>query len=136
MRKLVVALCLSAAAAGTAACGGDSSSSSAASAGTAPAAGTALREAGETAAALQTALASYEAGDRAKAEEQVSEAYVSHFEEVEHALEEKDAELKEKLEEAIRTDLRKLVRSDDGAAVRRAFAAVLADLAKAEALLR
>ena len=39
-------------------------------------------------------------------EEQVSEAYVSHFEEVEGPLEAKDPALKERLEEAIGTELR------------------------------
>ena len=46
-------------------------------------------------------------GDRAAAEDQVAEAYVSHFEEVEGPLEKVDHELKEELEEAIGDELRR-----------------------------
>jgi hypothetical protein len=102
---------------------------------TAPA--VALREAGETRAALQAALATYKAGDQAKAEEQVAEAYVQHFEEVEHSLEERDHELKARLEEAIGTDLRNEMKAKKPVAeVESSVNGVVADLTKAEALLR
>lgn len=99
---------------------------------------TALREVGETRSGLQAALLAYRKGDRATAEDEVAEAYVSHYEEVEHALEERDEALNEKLEETISGDLRTLVSSPSSTTteVERAFKAVLADLDKAEAALR
>jgi hypothetical protein len=119
-----------------AACGGDdSSSSSEASENADPA--VALKEAGETRAGLEAALAAYKAGDKAQAEEQVSEAYVSHYEEVEAALDAKNHELNEKLEETISGDLREAVASDQPAQqVEALFATVFADLERAEALLQ
>src|SRR4051812_26674410 len=105
MRRLLFAVLSSAAVLGLSACGDDSSSGGAPAETTADAT-TALREAGKTKAAVQAAMSTYANGDRAAAEEQVAEAYVSHFEDVEHALEERDAELNERLEEAISGDLR------------------------------
>src|SRR3954447_13234277 len=89
-----------------AACGDDNSSSSSSAEDSTAAKSTALREAGETRDALQAALATYKQGDKAAAEEQVSEAYLQHFEEVEGPLEKADDELNEKLEDAIREGLR------------------------------
>jgi hypothetical protein len=119
-----------------AACGDSSKDKeSTTEASTAPA--VALREAGETRDALQAALATYKAGHQAKAEEQVAEAYVQHFEEVEHPLEERDPELKERLEEAIGTDLREDMKAKKpAAAVESSVKGIVADLTKAEALLR
>src|SRR3954465_6191172 len=65
-----------------------------------------LKEVGQTRAALKAALQTYKDGDAAGAQEQVAEAYVSHFEEVEKPLEDKNPELKEELEHAISDDLR------------------------------
>jgi hypothetical protein len=97
----------------------------------------ARREAGETRQALVAALAAYKNGDKAAAQEQVAEAYVRHFEEVEGRLDKLDHELNEHLEEAISGELRQLIRQGKPAAeVTSAFGAVIADLRKAEALLR
>jgi|SRR3954453_12786347 hypothetical protein len=118
-----------------AACG-DSSSSSSEEAPPASAA-TARREVGETREGVQAALATYKQGDHAAADDQVSEAYLQHFEEVEGPLESRDHELNEDLEHAIRDDLRKQMKSGAPAAeVERSVQDILADLDKAEALLR
>src|SRR3954447_11159107 len=91
----------------------------------------ALKEAGETRDALTAALATYKSGDEKAAEDQVAEAYVQHFEEVEGALEAKDAELKEKLEEAISGDLRNAMKAGKPPAqVEAQVNAVVADLQK------
>jgi aminopeptidase N len=98
---------------------------------------TARKEVAETRAALNAAVASYKAGDRAKAVDQVSEAYVTHFEEVEGPLEGKDDELKESLEHAIAGDLRAAMKAGKPkAAVDRQVQSILADLDKADAALR
>lgn len=97
----------------------------------------ARKEASETRAALTAALATYKGGDKSAAENQVAEAYVQHFEEVEGALEAKDAELNEKLEEAISGELRDAMKAGKPAAeVEAQVNAVVADLEKAEAALR
>ena len=55
---------------------------------------------------LATAVDQVRAGDADAAEETVGDAYLEHFEHVEHPLGEEDHELMEELEEAISTDLR------------------------------
>jgi DNA repair exonuclease SbcCD ATPase subunit len=62
---------------------------------------------------LDDALAKYEAGDVETAEETVGDAYLEHFEKVEHALEEVDPELMEDLEHTIANDIR--AKMKDGA---------------------
>jgi DNA repair exonuclease SbcCD ATPase subunit len=62
---------------------------------------------------LDDALAKYKAGDVEAAEETVGDAYLEHFEEVEHPLEEVDEELMENLEHTISTDIR--TKMKDGA---------------------
>ena len=112
-------------------CGSDSSKPKAASAETARSEVAATRD------ALNTALATYKAGDHAKAVDQVSEAYVSHFEEVEEPLEGKDDELKEDLEHAIADDLRASMKAGKPApAVERQVNAIVDNLDKADAALR
>ena len=97
----------------------------------------ARKEVGETKDALNAALATYKSGDKAAANEQVAEAYVSHFEEVEGPLESKDAELKEGLEHAISDDLRSSMKAGKPAAeVEAQIKAIVADLDKAEAALQ
>jgi hypothetical protein len=119
------------AAAALAGCGSDSSEPKTAS----PA--TARSEVAATRDALNTALATYKSGDHAKAVDQVSEAYVSHFEEVEGPLEGKDDELKESLEHAIADDLRAAMKAGKpAAAVERQVNGIVADLEKADAALR
>jgi len=55
---------------------------------------------------LATAVGQVREGDADAAEETVGDAYLEHFEHVEHPLGEEDYELMEELEEAISTDLR------------------------------
>ena len=62
---------------------------------------------------LDDALAKYKAGDAEAAEETVGDAYLEHFEEVEHPLEEVDEELMKDLEHTISTDIR--TKMKDGA---------------------
>ena len=112
-------------------CGSDSSEHKTAS----PAA--ARSELAATRDALNTALATYKSGDHAKAVDQVSEAYVSHFEDVEGPLEGKDDELKEDLEHAIADDLRASMKAGKPApAVERQVNAIVDNLDKADAALR
>jgi hypothetical protein len=75
----------------------------------------AVAEIGEVKAMLRRALSSYRQGDRAAAEKLVGDAYLEHFELVEHPLEERDKELMEKLEVTISTTIRN--RMKQGAAV-------------------
>jgi hypothetical protein len=120
------------------ACGSDSSSSKSESEEQAgSSAATALAEVGETRDALKAALATYKSGDKAAAEEQVAEAYVSHFEEVEGPLDERDHELNEELEEAISGELRSDMKAGEPAAeIETKVKSIVADLDKAEALLK
>ncbi len=139
MRALISSVVLVAATGALVACGGDDTTADGGSGSTSGSAATAtaVRELAETRDALRAALAAYRQGDHAAAEEQVSEAYVSHFEEVEGPLEAKDPELKERLEESISTELRTAMRSKAPAAeVTAAVQEVVADLTKAEAMLR
>ena len=97
----------------------------------------ARKEVGETRDALKAALQTYKGGDAAAAQEQVAEAYVSHFEEVEQPLDAKDHELKESLEHAISDDLRADMKAGRSpAAVEARVDKIVADLDKAEAALR
>jgi hypothetical protein len=97
----------------------------------------ARKEVGETRDALRAALATYKGGDKAAAAEQVAEAYVSHFEEVEGPLESKNGELKESLEHAISDELRADIKAGKPAAeIEAQVRAIVADLDKAEAALR
>ena len=98
---------------------------------------TARKEVGETKAALSAALATYKSGDKTAAREQVAEAYVAHFEEVEGPLEAEDSELKESLEHAISDELRTSMKTGKPATqVEAQVNAIVADLDKAEAALR
>jgi hypothetical protein len=116
-----------------AACGGDDESSEPETASPA----TARKEVGETRDALNAALASYKSGDKAAAEEQVAEAYVSHFEEVEGPLEDRNEELNEDLEHAISDDLRSAIKAGKPAKeIEAQVQSIVADLDKAEAALR
>jgi hypothetical protein len=86
---------------------------------------------------LDDALAKYEAGDAEAAEETVGDAYLEHFEKVEHPLEEVDEELMEDLEHTIATDIR--AKMKDGAPaseVERMIIQTKADLARAKAKLQ
>lgn len=97
---------------------------------------TALAAATATKKSVEQALASYTGGDKAAAEEQISEAYVSSYEKVEPSLESVDEELNEKLEEAISKELREAIKAGDDAKVASLGKEVLENLTKAEAALR
>jgi hypothetical protein len=85
------------------ACGEDKQ----AAAGDQPAGGAkAIAEIGATRTALDHGLEAFKAGDKARAQELVSEGYVEHFEQVEGPLEKVDHDLKEKLEETIAMGIR------------------------------
>ncbi len=86
---------------------------------------------------LDDALAKYEDGDAEAAEELVGDAYLEHFEEVEHPLEEADEELMEDLEHTISTEIRTKLRDGAPAAeVEQLIAATKADLDRAKAALQ
>jgi hypothetical protein len=138
MRPAFSTLATAAATLALTACGSDSSSSKSESGKHAgSSAATALAEVGETRDALKASLATYKRGDKAAAEDQVAEAYVSHFEEVEGPLGKRDHELKEHLEEAISGELRAGMKAGrPAAAIATKVKAIVADLDKAEALLK
>ena len=86
---------------------------------------------------LDDALAKYEDGDAEAAEELVGDAYLEHFEEVEHPLEEADEELMEDLEHRISTEIREKLKAGAPAAeVAQLIAATKADLDRAKAALQ
>lgn len=97
----------------------------------------AIAEIAEVRSGLDAALATYAAGDAAKADEQVGDVYLQHFELVEGPLDKADHELNEKLEDAIREELRGKIKANAPAEEVEALAAEIeADLTKAEAALR
>jgi DNA repair exonuclease SbcCD ATPase subunit len=55
---------------------------------------------------LDEGLAQYQDGDTEAADTTVGDAYLEHFEQVEHSLEERDHELMEELEHRISTEIR------------------------------
>ncbi len=86
---------------------------------------------------LDDALAKYEGGDAEAAEELVGDAYLEHFEEVEHPLEEADEGLMEDLEHTISTEIREQMKDGAPAAeVAQLIAATKADLDRAKAALQ
>ena len=118
MRRLALALLALSLASFGAACGSDDGSGGGAATtaestadDTSPAA--AAAEIDEIKSMLDEALARYRHGDAEGAEELVGDAYLEHFEEVEHPLEEVDHELMEDLEHTIANDIR--TKMKDGA---------------------
>ena len=61
---------------------------------------------------LDQGLAQYRSGDKDAADTTVGDAYLEHFEQVEHPLEERDEELMEELEHRISTEIRAQMKSD------------------------
>jgi hypothetical protein len=61
---------------------------------------------------LDEGLEQYRSGDKATADTTVGDAYLEHFEKVEHPLEERDHELMEDLEHRISTEIRDEMKSD------------------------
>src|SRR4051794_15089033 len=130
--RLTLSLVLVAGSLALAACGGSSSGEQE---NTSPA--VAAKEIGATRDALQKALAAYKSGDKKGAQEQVAEAYVSHFEEAEAPLEKRSDALKENLERAITTELRGAMRAGRSAArVEAQVRAIVAGLDRAQDALR
>ena len=119
MRKTVLMLVLLLGLVATvAACGSDNDSS-------APAAATTTEEelSAEAAAAeideiknmLEQAVMQYRDGDTTAADTTVGDAYLEHFEKVEHPLEERDHELMEDLEHRISTEIREEMKNGTSA---------------------
>jgi hypothetical protein len=112
-RPLAVAAPLSALAL-AAGCGdGDSSTTEKAEAEAAATPQKAVSEIARVRLGLAAGLAAYRQGDPEKAEQLVGDAYLEHFELVEHPLEQRDEELNEELEELIATEIRDEIK--DGA---------------------
>jgi hypothetical protein len=85
---------------------------------------------------LGTARAAYARGDRAGADEALVEAYLEHFEDLEAPLMARDHDLMERLEHALRDDLRAMVKNGaTAAAFNKALDAALVDLKRAASLL-
>jgi hypothetical protein len=97
----------------------------------------AIAEIGEVRTGLDQALETYRNGDAQKAAEQVGDTYLQHFEIVEGPLEDADEPLNEKLEDAIREELRGKMNDDAPVSeVEQLHEQISADLDKAEAALR
>jgi hypothetical protein len=97
----------------------------------------AIAHIGEVRMGIDEALKTYAAGDAAKADELVGDAYLQHFELVEGPLEKADEELNEKLEDSIREELRGKIKDEaPKAEVQQLADAIKADLTKAEAALK
>ena len=114
MRRLspVLMLLIAALALAVAGCGGNDEEAEEESATPAEA----VAEIAEIKTMLATAVDQVRAGDADAAEETVGDAYLEHFEHVEHPLGEEDHELMEELEEAISTDLRNDIKDGKSAA--------------------
>jgi hypothetical protein len=109
-----LALALSLVALITVGCGGNGEEGEAEQKGAATPA-EAVEEVGQVRKLLAEGLAAYRDGDADRAETLVGDAYLEHFEHVEHPLEERDPELMEELEVLISTTIRNAIKG--GAAV-------------------
>lgn len=135
MRRLssVLIVLIAALALAVAGCGGSDESEEEESATPAEA----VAEIGEIKTMLATAVDQVRSGDAKAAEETVGDAYLEHFEHVEHPLGEKDHELMEELEEAISTDLRNDIKDGKSAdEISSAVDEINTDLDKAVELLQ
>lgn len=127
---------------GVTACGDDEKSAAPATTtettATAPAKGSkALTELAETRRLVQEGVEAYAAGKATEATELVTDAYLEHFEFVEHDLDEADHELNETLEHQIREELRGMIRGGATAAeVRDLHAKIERGLDRAERKLK
>lgn len=87
-------------------------------------------------AGLGAGLAAYLQGNAEKADELIGDAYLEHFELVEHPLEERDEELNEELELLIATEIRKEIKAGaPPAEVKALVAEANSELTKAEKAL-
>jgi hypothetical protein len=116
------------------ACGDDKDSSDEAEANTSPQ--QAITEIAAVRTALGQAVEQVDAGDKAAADNTVSEAYLQHFEKVEGPLEERDHELNEELEESISQELRDKIKSGSATDVQALVEEIEDDLTTAEAKLK
>jgi hypothetical protein len=131
---MLLALTLAALAVGG--CGGSGESGAATDEEESVSAEEAVGEIGEIERMLDEALASYQSGDAEEAEQIVGDAYLEHFEKVEHPLEELDHELMEELEVLISTTLRDEIRAGASASEVEALVdEAKSGLAKAKSLL-
>ena len=97
----------------------------------------AITEIGAVRTALDNALDAVRSGDKAQADEILSEGYVEHFEKVEGPLEDVDEELNEQLEETLAKDIRAKVNAGAPAGeVAELVDAAKADLVTAESKLK
>jgi hypothetical protein len=115
MRKtLLLLILLLGLVATVAACGSDDDSPAAATAteGGEVTAEEAVAEIDEIKQMLDEAVAQYRQGDKTAADTTVGDAYLEHFEKVEHPLEERDHELMEDLEHRISTEIREEMKND------------------------
>jgi hypothetical protein len=116
MRKtlLLLILLLGVVAVTATACGSDDDSSSATAeeSESSVTAEEAAAEIDEIKRMLDEGLSQYRSGDKDAADTTVGDAYLEHFEKVEHPLEERDHELMEDLEHRISTEIRDEMKSD------------------------
>ena len=132
MKKSLLTIALSTLALGTAGCGGTAEAESEESATPAEA----VAEIGELRTMLDEAVEEYRSGDAEAAEETVGDAYLEHFEQVEHPLGEIDHEFMEELEHTISTTIRERIKQGAPAdEVAQLVATTKQDLARAEDLL-
>jgi hypothetical protein len=97
----------------------------------------AIREIAAVRRGLGQAMSTYRSGDKAKADEQVGDTYLQHFELVEGPLGKADGPLKQNLEHGIREELRAKIKAGASQAeVAKLYAEIDAELDKAEAALR
>ena len=144
MRKtlLLLILLLGVVAVTATACGSDDDDSSPAAATSEDAEGEitseeAAAEIDEIKGMLDEGLEQYRSGDKDAADTTVGDAYLEHFEKVEHPLEERDHEFMEELEHRISTEIRDEMKGDAPAdEVATLVAETKADLDKAKAMLQ
>jgi len=118
------------------ACGGDDEKSSEPEAEAKASPQQAITEIAAVRTALGEAVDQLKAGDKAAADETVSEAYLQHFEKVEGPLEERDHELNEELEESISHELRDKIKTGSETEVEALVVEIEGDLTTAEAKLK
>ncbi|HWP34277.1 MAG TPA: hypothetical protein VNM66_01645 [Thermodesulfobacteriota bacterium] len=96
-----------------------------------------VEELGQVRSGIEQAVGAYKAGERQKAEELVTAAYLDHFEKVEAPLAERDQALMTELERAIRIELRNRIKAKAPAAeVEQLARTILTRLDQAERLLQ
>jgi hypothetical protein len=118
------------------ACGSDENKSSGAEAEAQTTPQQAIADIGAVRTALDEAVGQIKEGDKAGADNTVSEAYLQHFEKVEGPLGERDQELNEELEEALSHELRDKIKTGSPKDVEALVRQIEGDLTTAEAKLK